>query len=44
MSDMIEAAPAFRSMHGEKQPGWVSYILSSAVGLGTFGVMLWLAS
>ena len=44
MSDMIEASPPFRSLHEEKPPGWLSYIFSSAVGIGMFGVMLWLAS
>jgi hypothetical protein len=44
MSNMIEAAPHFRSTHGEKQAGWMSYIVSSAVSLGIFGIMLWLAS
>ena len=44
MANMIEAAPPLRSMHRQEDAGWVRYIFSSAMGIGVFGVMLWLAS
>ena len=44
MSNMIEAAPSFRSTYGEEKAGWMRYVLSSAAGIGMFGIMLWLAS
>ena len=44
MPNMIESAPLFRSIHRKEDAGWMRYVFSSAMGLGMFGVMLWLAS
>ena len=41
---MIDAAPSFRSAHGSEKVSRLRYILSSAMGIAVFGVMLgWLA-